>query len=178
MNAHKTADISGPVSLQLLPPVARFNLRIAPEGLAIASEAFGLQLPNKIGQGQTNSERTAWCLGPDEWLLHAFEAETGKIIEAFARFRPEMPHSLTNISDREITIGIDGTHAAELLSVACPIDLTRLQPGSAKRTIFDSAQVVLLRDAPERFRVEVWRTFFPHVHDLLQLANRELASGY
>jgi sarcosine oxidase subunit gamma len=66
----------------------------------------------------------------------------------------------------------------ELLSVACPLDLRRMAPGSAKRTLFDTAQIVLLRDAPERFRIEVWRSFFPHVHELLQIANAELASGF
>lgn len=178
MNAHVTPNTPGPVSLTILPPVARFNLRIAPASAEAASKAFGLELPVKIGQGQAKDTRAAWCLGPDEWLLHAAEAETVQVVEAFARFRPETPHSLTLISDREITIAIEGARAAELLSVACPIDLARMHPGMAKRTVFDSAQVVLLRDAPDRFRLEVWRSFFPHVHELLQIANRELASGY
>ena len=39
------------VSITDMPPVARFNLRIAPADLAVASKAFGLSLPTKIGQG-------------------------------------------------------------------------------------------------------------------------------
>lgn len=166
------------VSVTVLPTVARFNLRITPGDLAIASKAFGLKLPGKIGQGAAKGARSAWCLGPDEWLLHAPEAEQPAIVAAFASTRAGTPHSLTVISDREFTIGINGRRAAELLSVGCPLDLALMAPGTAKRTVFDSAQVVLICDGAEAFRIEVWRSFFPHVHELLEIATRELASGY
>ena len=88
-----------------------------------------------------------------------------------------MPHSLTVISDREFTIAITGPRAQEFLTVACPLDLSRMAPGTAKRTLFDSAQVVLIRDAEDAFRIEVWRSFFPHVSELLVIAQREFACG-
>lgn len=176
MNAQvKSVDA---VSVTILPPVARFNLRVAPGDLAVASKAFGVTLPGKIGQGAAKGDRAAWCLGPDEWLLHAPEAEQAAIVAAFASVRAGTPHSLTVISDREFTIGINGPRAAELLSVGCPFDLARMAPGTAKRTLFDSAQVVLICDGPQAFRIEVWRSFFPHVHELLEIAVRELASGF
>ncbi len=81
------------------------------------------------------------------------------------------------ISDREITIGITGPAAADLLSVGCPLDLSRMAVGSAKRTVFDYAQVMLIRDGDDAFRLEVWRSFFPHVHGLLEIATREFAAG-
>ena len=92
--------------------------------------------------------------------------------------RAEAPHSLVDISDREIAIAVEGARAEELLTAGCPIDLRRLASGDAKRTIFDTAQIVLLRDAPDRFRIEVWRSFAPHVEDLLHTVNAELASGF
>lgn len=165
------------VSVTVLPPVARFNLRITPGDLVVASKAFGLPLPGKIGQGVSKGARAAWCLGPDEWLLHAPEADEGAIVAAFASARAATPHSLTVISDREFTIAINGPRAAELLSVGCPINLARLAPGTAKRTVFDSAQVVLICDATDAYRLEVWRSFFPHVHELLEIATREFACG-
>ena len=100
------------------------------------------------------------------------------IAEAFAAIRAETPHSLVDISDREITIAVEGARAEELLTAGCPIDLRRIAPGDAKRTILDTAQIVLLRDAPDRFRIEVWRSFAPHVEDLLHTVNAELASGF
>ena len=41
----------------------------------------------------------------------------------------------------------------------------------------DSAQVVLTREAEDRFRLEVWRSFAPHVRALLTTATAELAAG-
>ena len=165
------------VSVTVLPPVARLNLRIAPANLEVASVAFGLPLPANIGQGMAKNGRAAWCLGPDEWLLHAPEAEQAAIVADFAKARAMTPHSLTVISDREATIAIIGPRAQELLSVACPLDLSCMVPGTAKRTLFDSAQVVLIRDADDAFRIEVWRSFFPHVSELLDIALREFACG-
>lgn len=165
------------VSVAVLPPVARLNLRIAPADLAAASAAFGQTLPGKVGQGVAKDNRAAWCLGPDEWLLHAPEAEQATIVADFARARAVTPHSLTVISDREVAIAITGPRAPELLSVACPLDLSRMAPGTAKRTLFDSAQVVLIRDTDDAFRIEVWRSFLPHVSELLDIALREFACG-
>ena len=165
------------VSVTVLPPVARLNLRIVPANLEVASVAFGLPLPGKIGQRVAANGRAAWCLGPDEWLLHAPEPEQTAIVADFATARVKAPHSLTVISDREFTIAITGPRAQELLSVACPLGLSRMVPGTAKRTLFDSAQVVLIRDADDAFRIEVWRSFFPHVSELLDIALREFACG-
>ena len=165
------------VSIAVLPPVARFNLRIAPGDLATASKAFGLIPPAKVGQGARNDDLAAYCIGPDEWLLHAAEADQQAIVAAFDAARAKTPHSLTVISDRELTISVTGSAALELLSVACPLDLSRMEIGSAKRTVFDYAQVVLIRDGKDAFRIELWRSFFPHVYGLLEIAAGELAIG-
>lgn len=165
------------VTVTVVQPVARFNLRIAPADLALASKAFGVPLPARIGHGAQNGDRAAYCIGPDEWLLHAAEVDQSAVVSAFDAARATTPHSLTVISDRELTIGIAGPAAAELLSVGCPLDLSRMSVGSAKRTVFDYAQVTLIRDGDEAFRLEVWRSYFPHVLGLLGVATREFASG-
>ncbi|MBJ6373492.1 sarcosine oxidase subunit gamma [Sedimentitalea arenosa] len=165
------------VTVTVLPPVARFNLRIAPADLAVASKALDLSLPTRIGQGSQQGDRAAYCIGPDEWLLHAAEEEQQAIAAAFDKVRTETPHSLVVISDREVTIGISGPAAVDLLSVACPLDLSRIPVGGAKRTVFDYAQVTLIRDGEDAFRLEVWRSYVPHVQGLLDVATRELAAG-
>lgn len=175
MNA--PAESLDEVSVEVVPPVARFNLRIAPANAVVASKVLGLTLPAKIGQGAQHGDRAAYCIGPDEWLLHAAEADQSAIVSAFDAARSETPHSLTVISDRELTISITGSAAADLLSTGCPLDLSRMAVGSAKRTVFDYAQVVLIRDAKEAFRIEVWRSYFPHVKGLLDIAVREIATG-
>jgi sarcosine oxidase, subunit gamma len=169
---------AGPVRLTLLPEAARFSLRIDPGSLKAASKALGFTLPTKIGTRAASGTRSALCLGPDEWEILASEDERADIDAAFAAIYATTPHSLTDISDREITIAIEGEKAAELLSVGCPIDLDGLATGDGKRTVFDSAQVVLYRDAPDSFRMQVWRSFLPHVWELLNIANSEFAAGY
>ncbi|WP_187430254.1 hypothetical protein ROLI_008020 [Roseobacter fucihabitans] len=165
------------VSVTVLPPVARFNLRIAPADLDAASKAFGLKLPGKIGQGARKEGRAAYCVGPDEWLLHAAETDQAALVAVFDTVRAKTPHSLTVISDREVTIAITGPAAMELLSLACPLDLSGMAVGGVKRTVFDYAQVVLIRDADDAFRLEVWRSFFPHVSGLLDVGVKELSIG-
>lgn len=177
MNAPVKSFDAVSLSMAVLPSVARFNLRIAPADLAAASKAVGLTLPTKIGQGEQNGDRAAYCIGPDEWLLHAGEADQQAIVSSFGAVCEKIPHSLVVISDREFTIGINGSAALDLLSVACPLDLSRMAIGSAKRTVFDYAQVVLIRDGEDAFRIEVWRSFFAHVHGLLEIGARELAIG-
>lgn len=173
----KTAPAFDAAEVALVPPLARFNLRIAPEDLSVASDAFGLALPEMIGQGARQGDRAGYCLGPDEWLLHASDPDQQAIVAAFEAVRPETPHSLVEISDRELALGITGPAAAELLSVGCPIDLSRLPVGGAKRTVFDDVQVVLIRDGEDAFRLELWRSFLPHVEGVLQIALREFAAG-
>ena len=65
----------------------------------------------------------------------------------------------------------------DLLATGCPRDLARMPVGDGTRTVFDTAQVVLTREAEDRFHLTVWRSFAPHVRALLDLAARELAAG-
>ncbi|MCP4383632.1 MAG: sarcosine oxidase subunit gamma [Hyphomicrobiales bacterium] len=168
----------GPVRLALLPEASRFSLRTNPKDLGAVSKALGVTLPPAIGERSASGTRSALCLGPDEWEIIADEAERGDIETALAAIYAKAPHSLTDTSDREITVKIEGDKARELLSVACPIDLDRLEVGCGKRTLFDSAQVVLYCDAADSFRMQVWRSFLPHVWELLNIANSEFAAGH
>ena len=52
--------------------------------------------------------------------------------------------------------------------------MRRIAPGTGCRTVFDEAQVILWRDGPEAFRLDVWRSFLPHVVALLETGMREL----
>ncbi len=121
--------------------------------------------------------RRALCLGPDEWVLTAAGTDRDAIAAAFAALYADLPHSLVEISDREIAVTLEGPEAVTLLTVGCPVDVEGFAVGAGARTIFDGVQVVLYRDAPDRFTLEVWRSFLPHVLDLLETANRELATG-
>jgi len=74
-----------------------------------------------------------------------------------------VPHSLVDVSHRQVGLKILGATAARALSAGCPLDL-RLKSfpvGMATRTLFDRAEIVLWRKAETEFRVEVARSFSP-----------------
>jgi sarcosine oxidase, subunit gamma len=168
---------SGPVSLSLLPESPRYSLRIGPADIAAASDALGLKLPNRPGQRAAAGSRSALCLGPDEWVLYTDEADAPTVEAAFAAIYPATPHSLISISDRERTITLSGPQAAELLSTSCPRDLSAIASGTGTRTVFDTVQIILLRDSETDFHIDVGRSYLPHVWALLERANQELAAG-
>ena len=85
--------------------------------------------------------------------------------------------SAVEVSDREITFALEGPAVLDLLATGCPRDLARMPVGSGARTVFDTVQVVLTREAEDRFHLTVWRSFVPHVRALLDIAQRELAAG-
>jgi len=168
MTAMTAASAAG-VTVTALPPTVRIALRLADPAAA------GLGLPTPIGARRAEGARTALCLGPDEWLLEAPEAERPALLAALAGVAG--PHSAVEVSDREITFRLEGPAVLDLLATGCPRDLARTPVGSGARTVFDSVQVVLVREAEDRFHLTVWRSFAPHVRALLDLAARELAAG-
>jgi sarcosine oxidase, subunit gamma len=169
MNA-MNAPFTG-VTITELAPTTRIALRLADPGAA------GLGLPTAIGKRTTEGARTALCLGPDEWLIEAPEADAAALTAALADLGERTAISAVEVSDREITYRLEGPAVLDLLATGCPRDLARLLVGDGARTVFDTAQIVLTREAEDRFHLTVWRSFAPHVRALLDLAARELAAG-
>ena len=62
-----------------------------------------------------------------------------------------------------------------MLSSGCPLDLdlTAFPVGRCARTVFAKAEVILWRQAPEMFQIEVWRSFAEYATGLLELVGRE-----
>jgi sarcosine oxidase subunit gamma len=162
-------------TVSLLPPVARFSLRAAETARAALSTALGVDLPDRVGRRSASGGMEALCLGPDEWLLLAPEAMADSLAANAARVYADAPHSLVDISDRELSVSVSGPQAPTLLTLGCPRDLDRFPVGQARRTVFDGATVVLWRDGETDFRLDVWRSFAPHVFELLAIGCEELA---
>lgn len=170
-------SLSDRVKVVQLDPKARFSLRCGEGEQAAIGGALGLELPRQPGGRATVADREIACLGPDEWLLLTSPEQAGELAAALAAVYPDAPHSLTEISDRELTFHIQGPEAQTLLSLGCPRDLEAFAEGRAVRTVFDGVSVVLWRDGQESFRLDVWRSFVPHVLGLLNTGQRELAAG-
>lgn len=159
----------------LAAPCARLSLR-ARGNLAPLEAALGLTLPVKIGRRTGAGGVEALCLGPDEWMLHAPEAMVPGIAASCAAVYPNLPHSLVDVSAREVTLVIEGARALELLTIGMPRDPESIALGEGRRTNFDGVTVILWRDDETRFRMDVWHSFSVHLLHLLETGCRELAA--
>ncbi len=136
------------VSISLAPPMARYSLR-ARQGQALET-LLKVKVPKKIGATQGGIA----CLGPDEWLLRA---DVGTVIIAGAG----LPVAVTDISERSNCLIVEGVRSAETLMSGCPLDLGKFAVGRATRTIYETVEIIIIRETEERFHVEVWPSFAP-----------------
>jgi sarcosine oxidase, subunit gamma len=165
------------VTVRDLPPQLRIALRVGPSHRAAIGEAIGLALPEKIGARSAERGRSALCLGPDEWLVASAPEDAADLDAALTECARRFPLSAVDVSDRELTLALEGPAVLDLLATGCPRDLARMPVGSGTRTVFDTAPIVLTREAENVFHLTVWRSFAPHVRALLDVATRELATG-
>ncbi len=181
MNMRVSSPVPGTLAeskaarVSILAPQARFSLR-ARGDLAPLNAALGLSLPDRIGARAASGEIGVLRLGPDEWTIVAPMAEINRLIAACAGVYVSHPHSLVDISGREVTLLIEGPRAAELLTLGCARDIETIAVGEGRRTIFDGVTVVLWRDAENRFRMDIWNSFVSHLGHLLETGCKELAA--
>lgn len=149
------------VSIALGVPLARWSLRARDAG-ALAG-AVGYKVPGKIGA----TEGPMACLGPDEWLLRLPAGSTLPSSEG-------LPLSVVDISERAITLVLEGPRAIEVLQSGAPRDLSKIAVGEARRTIYETVEVVLIREGEGRWALDVWRSFAPWLHEALLSAARHL----
>ena len=152
---------------------ALFSLRIAHENLSIAEAAFGRDIPAKIGEMSSAGEKTALCLGPDEWLLLARAGEGEEIAARFSKMYEQTTHSLVDVGHRTLAIDISGPAAALVLNAGCPLDLEAMGTDRCTRSVLDKAEIILMKLAKEHYRVEIARSFAEYVWRFLSHAGRE-----
>ncbi|MGD9507424.1 MAG: sarcosine oxidase subunit gamma [Geminicoccaceae bacterium] len=172
----KCPAVADRLTVEVAQDCARFSLRVLADDRAKGGDAFGCALPERIGGLTSSGERLAICLGPDEWLLMAPADEVLAIEERFAAGM-EHAYSLVDVSHREVGIEVRGPAATLALSSFCALDLENMPSGSATRTILDKAQAVLIKHAPDHYRIEVWQSFAGHLWGLLAVVSREIALG-
>ncbi len=181
MNMRVSSPVPGTLAeskaarVSILQPQGRLSLR-ARGDLAPLNAALGLTLPERIGTRAAAGETEVVRLGPDEWTILTPSHGIDGVISACAAVYADLPHSLVNISGREMTLLIEGPRAAELLTLGCARDIDTIPVGEARRTNFDGVSVVLWRDAENRFRMDIWNSFVSHLGHLLETGCRELAA--
>jgi sarcosine oxidase subunit gamma len=134
------------VAISFAPPMARYSLRA--RQARVLEALLGVKVPTKIGA----TEAGIACLGPDEWLLRAAAGTSIPLGEGLAL-------AITDVSERSVCLIIEGPEAARLLMSGCPLDLDRFAVGRATRTIYETVEIIVIRESETRFQVEVWRSF-------------------
>jgi len=165
-----TGGQAGDISLDPCPFAERIALRADEAAAAAIGAALGLELPKQPKTSSTAGAIKVLWLGPDEWLLIA-EAGAGPETEASAGLNEKLaaldagPFSGVDISHRNTAITVSGDKAAATLNAGCPQDLSlaAFPVGACSRTILGKSEIVLLREAEDRFRVECWRSFSDYV---------------
>ena len=135
-------------TMALAPAEKRYSLR----GEAATLQAFtSVPLPRKIGDVSDHAAGLAVMLGPDEWLLIGTIKGDGA----------GQPVSITEITERQIGITLEGPRAAEILMSGCPLDLERMAEGRGTRTIYETVEIVVMKRGAAQYHIEVWRSFAP-----------------
>ncbi len=152
-----TPFIASGVALHMAAPMTRYSLRA--RKIADVTAMLEVAVPAKIG----HYEGDVACLGPDEWL---WRSAAGRRLSA-----PHgTPVAVVDVSERSTCLIVEGPRAATLLQSGCPLDLDRFVVGRATRTIYETVEIILFREAEDRFQVEVWRSFAPWLWQALSTA--------
>ena len=158
------------VSVGQVGPRTRFSYRGADATLPALGAAFGVTPLTEVCRAAVEGDHAALWLGPDEWLLLAPDGEADALGAKLTSALAGVPHSLVDISHRNAGFEITGEHGPAVLNVGCPLDFDPFPVGMSTRTVLGKAEVVLWRRSPQRFHLEVWRSFAPYVQGFLSQA--------
>ncbi len=171
----------GTVGIRLLPPRARFCLRVAPSLLASVPEIAGFALDIPVNRCAGAHGRLAMRLGPDEWQLSCPPGEAAPVAAAFGAALAGRHHALVDISHAQVAIDVAGSNAADVVNAGCPLDLGAhaFAPGHATRTLLGKAEIILSRPTDAMaFEIECARSYAAYVRDfLIEAAREHVAAG-
>lgn len=166
--------VAASTALRALAPATRYILRGGPHVRAAAEQALGTRVPGNACRAFVSGERAVLWLGPDEWLLISPQASAAAIAALLGAALKDLPHSLVDVSHRQIALSVTGPKASALLAAGCPLDLEAdaFPVHMCTRTMLAKAEIVLWRTGTEEFRLEVWRSFAAYVSQFLDEAAR------
>jgi sarcosine oxidase subunit gamma len=164
--------------LRLKAPAGRLILQGDAGARAVAAGVWGVPLSEQACRANRNEERASLWLGPDEHLLYQPNFDLPLPIDALEAALAPHPHSLVDVSHRQVGVEISGPNAALILAGACPLDLDldHFPVQMCTRTVLGKAEIVLWRTASDVFHLEVWRSIFDYAHELLIEISRDCSS--
>jgi sarcosine oxidase subunit gamma len=159
---------------KLLAPAAYYVLRGDATVMQAAGQVIGAQ-PSEIAcQAVSGPAWSALWLGPDEQLLLGPLTDQARFESAIGAALGATPHSLVDVSHRQVALEVTGPQAATLLNAGCPLDLdlATFPVSMVTRTAFAKTEIILWRKAPDVFHIDVWRSYVSYLSALLNIAAR------
>lgn len=151
-----------------VPAMARFVFRGDPAAQTAAGQALGVPFAAPLRASEGHAISIQWQ-GPDEFLIIAETDRKDRISEAIETACAETPHSLVDVSHRNIALKLHGPDVTTLLATSVQLDLSveAFPIGMTTRTLFAKADITLWRQSEDCFHVEIWRSFLPYVFGIL-----------
>jgi sarcosine oxidase, subunit gamma len=163
------------LAIRLLPPRARFSLRVDPALLPAGGRVADFSLDVAVNRRTATATRTAMRLGPNEWLLRAAESEAAQVAGDVGAALAGRHFSLVDVSHSRIGLAVSGARAAQTMNAGCPLDLSPVgfPVGMATRTLLGKCEVILAKtDEQPAFEIECGRSFASYLRDFLLEAAR------
>jgi sarcosine oxidase, subunit gamma len=144
--------------------------------MTAAGSAIGLNITNVACRSASQADRAALWLAPDEQLLLTSVTDGETVARQLRAALSKLPHSLVDVSHRQIAIEVRGPTAPNVLNAGCPLDLhiTSFPVGMCTRTVLGKCDIVLWRRSADTFHVEVWRSFADYASRFLAEAGETL----
>lgn len=163
-------------ALEPIGPIARAILRCRASEIDRCSDVLGIALPRTACRSIATGDVTALWLGPDEWLLLKPAAHQDWLADIATRVEGTGA-SLVDVGHRQVALTVSGPCAEDILASGCALDLSiaAFPDGMCTRTMFAKAEIVLWRTAPDRFHLEIWRSFARYVEALIRESEAEYA---
>lgn len=142
---------------------------------AAAARSAGIALPQTPCTFTASGARTAYWLGPDEWLIAMPAGEEtaveGQLREGLAGLR----FAATDVTGACVGFDLAGAHARETLQKASPCDFhpRAFPPGRCLQTTFAKASALIAAHAEESFRVLVRTSYADYARRWLADATAE-----
>ena len=134
--------------------------------LEATSRTLGCALPLQANRFvDAENGRVCW-LGPSEWLIMIAASVEARTAERLRAALTDEFAAVTEIGSAQAVLGVNGSHARELVAKGCPLDLHPrvFGPGHCAQTLLARAGVTILQtsDAPV-FELVVRRSYADYV---------------
>lgn len=129
-------------------------------------------LPDRMNSRVSDGGVSLYRIGPEHWLLRAGIAREDALLAALRPDSAPPRISIVRISDSLTFLAIAGTDAAQIMSIACPLDLhpTKFDDASVSFSTVFGAKTLIIRTG-RGFEIGVDASYLDMIIDYLERAS-------